>query len=224
MNLSLLLEDKSLSYHIEERLCEFKKLGEEGQTVFDFSPYVNISYKADLFSELCFCILTANFSAEKGILIQADIGIDGFKKFNKRRLLKILKDHGHRFPEQRVERILKARKKADRVLKLIQDINEPHELRRLLSHPKSEFKIEGFGYKEASHFLRNIGYDNIAILDRHVVRFLKENKYIKDFKTLTPKIYEEVEKIVLEMAEKLRIKPSALDLYIFYSATGKVLK
>ena len=40
--------------------------------------------------------------------------------------------------------------------------------------------IKGLGYKEASHFLRNIGYSGYAILDKHVLRCLAELKIIDD--------------------------------------------
>ncbi len=224
MDLYSLLHNKHLSFHIEKRLNEFKRLGKYSKTLFDFNPYINIRYEADLLSELCFCILTANFSAEKGIIIQANTGTVGFRKFKADKLLGILKHYGHRFPQQRMERIKEVRKKFNKVVELIKEIDNPYELRKLLANQESEFKIKGFGYKEASHFLRNIGYDNVAILDRHVIKFLKKNGYIEEFKTLTPKIYEEIEKKVLELAKRLEIKPSALDLYIFYIATGKVLK
>src|SRR5205807_10569014 len=34
--------------------------------------------------------------------------------------------------------------------------------------------VRGIGYKEASHFLRNIGYRGYAILDKHLVSRLTE--------------------------------------------------
>jgi N-glycosylase/DNA lyase len=37
--------------------------------------------------------------------------------------------------------------------------------------------IKGLGMKAASHFLRNQGYKNLAVIDVHIIRFL--NKYVK---------------------------------------------
>src|SRR6187549_3646275 len=40
--------------------------------------------------------------------------------------------------------------------------------------------IKGLGYKEASHYLRNVGFKGYAILDKHVLRCLAELKIIDD--------------------------------------------
>ncbi len=209
--------------HIRQRIKEFKKLGEKGETLFNFKPYIDLEYKADIFSELSFCLLTANFSAERGIRIQANIGIEGFKKFSVDELTNKLKMYGHRFPQQRAERIAGARSKIEKLLKILKE-EDPKTIRRLIANPSSPLKIKGMGYKEASHFLRNIGFKNIAILDRHVIRFLVSNKLIKPFKTLTPKIYEETEKRVEDISREMNMDMATLDLIVFYKATGKVLK
>ena len=52
------------------------------------------------FKELCFCILTANFTAEGGIRIQKAIG-DGFLTLSKEELEEKLKNLGHRFYRKR---------------------------------------------------------------------------------------------------------------------------
>ncbi len=209
--------------YIIQRINEFKELGEKGATLFNFKPYIYLEYKADIFSELSFCLLTANFSAERGIKIQANIGIEGFKKLSFDELTNKLKLYGHRFPRQRAERIVEARSKIKDIMKVIKEEN-PKTIRRLIADPSSPLKIKGMGYKEASHFLRNIGFKNIAILDRHVIRFLVSNKLIKPFKTLTPRIYEETEKVLEDISKETNIDMAALDLIVFYKATGKVLK
>ena len=43
-----------------------------------------------------------------------------------------------------------------------------------------EKRIKGLGYKEASHYLRNIGYRGYAILDKHILRSLAELGIIAD--------------------------------------------
>lgn len=50
-------------------------------------------------------------------------------------------------------------------------------------------------YKEASHFLRNVGFgEDIAILDRHILKNLVKLEVINELpKTLTPKLYLEIE-------------------------------
>ncbi len=65
--------------------------------------------------------------------------------------------------------------------------------------------IKGIGYKEASHFLRNIGfYKNIAILDRHILKNLKLLGVIEEIpETLSKTKYLHIEKKMAEFAKKL---------------------
>ena len=93
-----------------------------------------------------------------------------------------------------------------------------------MADPSSEFKVKGLGYKEASHFLRNIGFSDVSILDRHVLRFLFETGVLPQIKTLTPRRYMEVEEVLGRISETLSLKRGELDLYIWYIRTGKVLK
>jgi len=85
--------------------------------------------------------------------------------------------------------------------------------------------VKGFGYKEASHFLRNVGYVNVAILDRHVLRVLAEHGLIDEVpKTLTKRRYLEIEKRLEGLAQTLGLSLGELDLYLWQMKTGKVLK
>lgn len=78
--------------------------------------------------------------------------------------------------------------------------------------------------KEASHFLRNIGYKNLAIIDFHILDLLEEYKLIEKPKTLSPKNYIEIENVLRELAQKTNTKLGELDLYLWYKETGKILK
>ncbi len=208
--------------HVKGRIEEFKRLGREGKTHYDFRPYLDIDFTAGLFSELCFCLLTANAPASMGIKIQAKIGDEGFMNLPPQDLAKVIREHGHRFPEQRAERITMVRDKWEEIRGLLDTPSQ--DLRTTLADPKSPHKILGFGYKEASHFLRNIGREDVAIIDRHVYRFLTENGLFPEVKTLTPKRYLEAEKRLETLCEDLGITQAELDLYIFYIKTKKVLK
>ncbi len=220
----VLLAKEKVEDLVCKRLEEFENLGKFGETRFDFKPFLEAEYKADLFSELCFCLLTANSSASLGIKAQMQIGSEGFKSFSLKELTEILSSLGHRFALQRAERIVKARENFHRTLELLKDCSNPQELRELLSDTCSKYKVEGFGLKEASHFLRNIGYRDVAIIDRHIFRFLKEKRLIPDYKTMTRKIYLQSEKVLKEVAQELNLSLAELDLYVFYLKTGKVLK
>ena len=209
--------------YVKQRIGEFKRLGSEGKTHYDFRPFLDIDYEAGIFSELCFCVLTANSSASMGIKIQAELGDEGFMELKYEELARVIRSYGHRFPEQRAERIVMVRERWDSIKSLLKE-EDKKEVRSLLADPKSEFKIKGFGYKEASHFLRNIGVENVAIIDRHVYRFLTENGLFPEVKTMTPKRYLEAEAVLEKLCWELGITQAELDLYIFYIKTRKVLK
>ena len=210
--------------YVLQRVAEFERLSKEEITHFDFRPFLDIDYDAGLFSELCFCLLTANSSASMGIRIQAKLGDEGFMKASEKELTDVFRSHGHRFPEQRAQRIVEVRQRWEEIRELINSGREWKEVRSLLAEPKSPFKIKGFGYKEASHFLRNIGAKDLAIVDRHIYRFLTENGLFPSVKTLTPKRYLEAERVLEELCKELKITQAELDLYIFYIKTRRVLK
>ncbi|RUM30083.1 MAG: N-glycosylase, partial [Aquifex sp.] len=174
--------------YVERRMKEFERLGKEGWTHFDFRPFLDIDYDAGLFSELSFCILTANSSATLGIKIQAFLGEEGFLTKSREELEEIFGKFGHRYAGQRAERILEAREKFPKVKALIEREKNPKVIRELLADPKSPYKIKGFGYKEASHFLRNIGFKDLAIIDRHISRFLMEKGLLRRVKSITQKV------------------------------------
>ena len=86
--------------------------------------------------------------------------------------------------------------------------------------------VKGLGFKEASHFLRNIGYKNLAIIDFHIVDILAGNKMIDKPKnrSLTRKRYLEIESVLRKLGEKTKLSQAELDLYLWYMETGKILK
>ncbi|RKZ21744.1 DNA lyase, partial [bacterium] len=108
-----------------------------------------------------------------------------------------------------------------RVKPIISGFKSPEEAREFLVKD-----VKGMGYKEASHFLRNIGFgENLAILDRHILKNLKFLGKIKDVpKSISRKIYMELEKLFLKTAEELGIPSSHLDLLLWYKEAGEVFK
>ena len=78
--------------------------------------------------------------------------------------------------------------------------------------------ISGFGLKEASHFLRNIGYSNrLAIIDTHVISFLEEINALKtsQLKTLTPKMYMELEDTLQQICKEWGLLLSVFDMAVW---------
>ena len=78
--------------------------------------------------------------------------------------------------------------------------------------------------KEASHFLRNMIYCDIAIIDFHILNILRKYGLISDREKITNKRYIEIERLLDNISKKLKITLSKLDLYLWYLETGKVLK
>lgn len=172
----------------------------------------------EIFKELCFCILTANFNAKGGMRIQREIE-DGFLTLSQQALARRLKELGYRFPNTRARYIAEARKHADSLVGILKTHHDELELREWLVK-----NIKGLGYKEASHFMRNIGYRNVAIIDFHIIDLLERSGLAKRPKTLTRGRYLELEKILRQLAEKAGLSLAELDLYLWYLETGKVLK
>jgi N-glycosylase/DNA lyase len=86
--------------------------------------------------------------------------------------------------------------------------------------------VLGLGYKEASHFLRNIGLgEELAILDRHVLRNLLLLGVIGEVPgSLSRKTYLEIEKKMAAFSEQAGIPMGHLDLLLWYKEAGEVFK
>jgi len=85
--------------------------------------------------------------------------------------------------------------------------------------------IKGLGYKEASHYLRNIGYKGYAILDKHVLNCLAELKIIDDPKPPNTRArYLKVEEKLKKLTEMTLIDFDELDLVLWSMKTGVILK
>jgi N-glycosylase/DNA lyase len=170
----------------------------------------------DLFGELCFCLMTANFQAEKCVKIQREIG-EGIRSFSEEDLKKRLKEMGHRFWPQRAERIVLARGQASELARVVAEGDRDWLVKN----------IKGIGMKEASHFLRNVGFCDVAIIDFHVADLLKREGIIEfDRKKggLSKSKYIEIENVLRGMAKRVGLTLAELDLYLWYIETGKVIK
>ncbi|MCS7120052.1 MAG: N-glycosylase/DNA lyase [Nitrososphaerota archaeon] len=198
------LKESQVKVLVDHRINEFIETGKKSDT--------------EIFKELCYCILTANFSAEKSMRIQNAIG-DGFITLPECELTYALRSLGHRFPSSRSRYIVEARKLKDGIKELIASFSDPYQLRDWIAE-----NVRGLGLKEASHFLRNIGFLDFAILDFHIIDLLVECGVISRPKTLTRKKYLEIEEMMKQLASKVRLTLGELDLYLWWIKTGKILK
>lgn len=198
------LKNDEIRRTVDSRIKEFK--------AFKNRP------EEDLFSELCFCITTANCAAESCIRLQQEIG-GGYGSLSRDDLADRLKELGYRFPNKRAEYITSAREHREELAKMMHSGTRGDVIREWLAE-----NVKGLGYKEASHFLRNVGYDDLAIIDFHIIDILAEYGIIDEPKTLSKKKYIEIEQVLRGLAKQTGLSLSELDLYLWYMETGKVLK
>ena len=196
------LKNSGVKQLVDNQMKELKEIGKN---------------KDSIFKELCFCLLTANYTAEGGIRIQKEID-NGFLTLSEDELAYVLKSLGHRFPNARARYIIETRRNYESFLEIMKSLDE-EDLREWLVE-----NVKGLGYKESSHFLRNIGYKNMAIIDFHIVDLLVKYNLIERPKTLTPKKYLEIESLLRELAKKTSLTLAELDFYLWYMETGKILK
>jgi len=197
--------DKNIVNQVESRLKEFSS----------FKDKTN----HDWFSELCFCILTANSKARTALAIQSELGHKGFASLSQKKLAETIRKNKHRFHNNKSKYITLAREHLD-IKDKIQQHKTSQEAREWLVE-----NIKGLGYKESSHFLRNVGHTDLAILDRHIINLMLEHNLLKEKpKSLNKKNYLAIEQDFNSLANKLKMSPAKLDLYMWYLKAGEVLK
>ena len=109
-----------------------------------------------------------------------------------------------------------------RMRELLESFATPEERRDFFARNRA---IRGLGYKESSHFLRNIGFRGYAILDKHIVNSLRDLGVIpKGLKPGTRKGYLAIEKKLAAFAEEIGIDMDHLDLLLWSRKTGEILK
>jgi N-glycosylase/DNA lyase len=203
-----LRNDLNVRAVVENRVAEFLEVKERDSYAW--------------FTELVYCLLTAYSSAERGQLcVDALCDCGALLNGSLGEVSETLRCQGHRFAERRAEYIVEARRIAPKLKEIIQGFRTTKAAREWLVK-----NVRGLGWKEASHFLRNVGYIDIAILDRHIMSNLREYGLIPNegAKGLTRRRYLEYERLLEEVARRVGISPGEMDLYLWYRKTGKVLK
>lgn len=133
----------------------------------------------------------------------------------------------HRYPRARAGYVIASREflQADCGLRLrerISAFDDPIALRDWLAREKG---IKGLGYKEASHYLRNIGLRGYAILDKHILRSMAELGLIDEPKPPSTRArYLATELKLKEFSENVGIDFDELDLVLWSMRTGEILK
>ena len=209
---------------MKELLKDYRKKKKEIKRRLGDFKYVYKKRDKDIFSELCFCILTPQAKA-----VSCDAAI---RRLEKRNLLSggAQKDirtclKGVRFPNNKARYLIEAReffknqKGLDVKSKI--DTKDVFKTREWLVR-----NIKGFGYKEASHFLRNIGFGkDLAILDRHILKNLKKYKVIKEIPSIVNKErYLRIEGKMRKFFKQVNISMEEIDLLFWSMETGMIFK
>jgi N-glycosylase/DNA lyase len=211
------IQHEKLLEHYENRKKDIKKRLDEFKKVWN-SP------EEDLFAELCFCLCTPQSKART---------CDAFIRRVKRNKLlyqgteKELRGYmfGVRFCDNKTRYIMGAREffKENGKIKIKNRISNcsPEGARDWLVK-----NVKGLGMKESSHFLRNIGLgENLAILDRHVLKNLKKHGVIKEIPScLTDKKYKKIEEKMKNFSKRIGIPLADLDLLFWSEETGEIFK
>jgi len=191
---------------VEARMREFKEAQTQGEKRW--------------FEELVFCLLTANYSAKGALACIAALNDGDAMGEGDLDQLRACLEHRHRFPSKRAEFILKAREHKGDLKKIITS--------QLSSQAARDWLVEnimGLGMKEASHFLRNVGYLDLAIVAKHIMSHMEETGIIKQRPTsLTHKKYLEYEAILQKVAKMLDMPIGEMDLYLWAKKSGEVIK
>lgn len=201
---------------IENRLADFKAVWNEDDNF--------------VFAELAFCLLTPQSKAKTCWRAITKLKESGLLYSGNEQQIKAWLA-GVRFYNEKAGHIIKARE----LFSSGSRISVKEKLLQFKADGRIDAKqarewlvksVKGFGYKEASHFLRNVGfYEDVAILDRHILKNLVKYGAISEIpKSLTPKKYLEIEEKMKQFAERSGIPFSHLDLLFWSEETGEIFK
>ena len=197
---------------IRKKLSEFRRVGRDASD-------------ERLFEELTFCIFTAGASARMGL--SSVEGVRGVLANSPLNEIQLALQHRHRFPNARGTHVYRTREYLRthcglRMRELLKGFAGADERRDFFAANAS---VRGLWYKEASHFLRNVGYGGYAILDKHILARLAEFDVIDSPRPASTKAqYLGLETKMKDFAESIDIDFDELDLLLWYTKTGEILK
>lgn len=198
---------------IDKRLKEFKEIWKNGSD-------------EDIHAELSFCILTPQSKARNAWKAITTLRADGVLFTGD---AQTISDYLNivRFKNNKAKYLVELREQMK---------NEKGEIitKQFFNSLPSTFEkrewivknIKGMSYKEAGHFLRNVGFgEDVAILDRHVLKNLVKLEVISEIpKTITPKLYLEIEEKLRVYCKEVGIGMDQIDLLLWYLEAGEIFK
>jgi N-glycosylase/DNA lyase len=177
--------------------------------------------REEYFYEMCYCICTPQSKAKSAFAVVEILKANDFEKklFDP---VKILRNPEYyiRFHNQKSKRLIELVDNFSKVMEILDSKADKNQKRNEIYKT-----VKGFGFKETSHFLRNIGYSGFGILDRHVLRHMVECGVYREIpKVSSVKQYLEVEKGFAGLARAVRIPLDELDMLFWSYETGEILK
>ncbi len=172
--------------------------------------------------ELVFCLMTPQSKARTCAYVTDMIFENGeVFKVSEKELSDMIRTV--RFRNHKAKYIKEALKKFEHsdLRKKISSFKKDKEARQWFAN-----NVKGYGYKEASHFLRNVGFGyELAILDRHILKNLVRYKVIDAIpSSLTPKMYKQIEEKMYGFSNDISIPMHHLDFLLWYKETKEVFK
>jgi N-glycosylase/DNA lyase len=177
--------------------------------------------REEYFYELAYCLMTPQSSAvNAGKAVERLKEAEFLSKEIDASAILFRKDHYIRFHNTKARRLREAKQSLPQILDALGAGSHPADTRSWFVK-----NVKGLGWKEASHFLRNIGYRDLAILDRHILRNLRRHRIIRSLpKSLTPARYQAIEGKFRRFADDVGIPMDELDLLFWSRETGEILK
>lgn len=198
---------------IQKRLEEFREVWNKGGN-------------KEIFIEIAFCVLTpqskaVNAWAAINKLVETQLLFNGTAEEIAEYLNVV------RFKNTKAENLVRLRE-------LMTDAKGEIITKELFENMVNSFErrewivknVRGMGWKEASHFLRNVGFgEELAILDRHILRNMERLGVIDNIpKTISPKNYLEMESKLRKYVKKIDIPMDEMDLLLWYKEAGEIFK
>ncbi len=190
----------------------------------DYLKRVYIRGGSRLWAELVFCLMTPQSKARSACAAVCELyKTDLLHSIDAVAISAVLKKH-IRFHNNKSLYIVEAAAKFDEICSLIEETSDKVHLRNIL------FKqVKGMGLKEASHFLRNIGFGHdVAILDRHILRVMENLEILPIGMTakesLTLGKYMQIEQSLRQYSIDTGIGLEYIDFVFWYKATDDIFK
>lgn len=192
MNLTISSDDRK---KLKAVLAEFNQPKGDGQ----------------IFYNMCFCLCTPQTTFKKNKIVIARLIANNFysSSIKHEELSEMVREV--RFRNNKAQWLLEAKERFSEILEIVRnkELSTVEKRRWLVKN------INGFGMKTASHFLRNLGHTDLAIIDTHIIKFMGVTSY-----PITQRVYEQIEEDFKKVAKTIGLTSAELDSYVWKTYSG----